>query len=142
MELCVCQAPAGSQDCSTSREEEWRGKGRERLNMCYNWDLFKSFLHKGFSRASHVTSCHSQSSYLSPSSVPSITISTFCFPFCLHAFSQFLFPPVSMRSFLIPSSSSVSFISHSPFPLRLNRPSALRVFITVLNGHTSFLECR
>lgn len=118
VELCVCQAPAGSRDCSASRRSRKKRKDRrERLNVCYK--LGSLFELEGSSRVSLVYFCHSQSFHFSPCST---TTSTFCL-LCLRAFlflsssyrlsSAVLSHPLIKRS---PSSLALHSLSISTVP--------------------------
>lgn len=120
MELCVCQAPAGSRDRFSSRRR--RMKRKERLNVFYNQGLFYNSLLEGISRASLTSFCHSQSS--THCSIHFITISTFSFP-SSGSMSFSSSAPVTaslLQSFSSPHQPSLLHLSNSPFPL-LSPPS-------------------
>lgn len=113
--FCVCQAPAGSRDRSTSRRRRLNRK--ERLNVCYNCGVsFRVVCSRG-SLELHMSLCHCLSSHFC---IHFITVSTLCFPFSASmsvSFSAPLTAPLCSVSHLF--ISFFSFISHSPFPLCL-----------------------
>lgn len=76
-------------------------------------------------------------------SVHFTTVSTSCFPSSASTSFSSLVPLTAalLQSFSSPHQPSLLHLTSSPSPLCLHRPSALRVFITVLSGPTSFLEC-
>lgn len=112
VELCVCQAPAGSRDCSASRRSRKKRKERrERLNVCYKQGSL--FALECSSRVSLVYFCHSQSFHFSPCST---TTSTFClraflFPSSSYRFSSAIFSHPLIKHSLLHLSLSIRSLS-------------------------------